>query len=220
MVEKKGSAVMKYKGINVEKIKEIQRVKLPNADAFIMMTPKDIENICSNTDSFDAVCNQIKKELEARKNDTEMAIICEMALNYLQSMKDKEVADKEAYNKGLNDAWELAKKLWHNDARTNDDIYGIEYFIDIANDYTPQEALAKLEAYEKEQNEIKVGDVVKVDGTNKDCGIVIAINEIEKKARLMYADTSFRVNEWYLADLKKTGKHIEIQKILEQIAGD
>ena len=39
---------------------------------------------------------------------------------------DKDVR-AEAYNKGLEDAWELAKKLWHNPVRKNDDIYGIEY---------------------------------------------------------------------------------------------
>lgn len=119
---------------------------------------------------------------------------------------------QKTYIDGLNDAWELAKKLWHNDARTNDDIYGIEYFIDIANDYTPQEALAKLEAYEKEQN-IKVGDVVETEDCN---GVVID----------QYADDRYYiltengcVEDWCYAEIAKTGKHIDLTDLFKQIGG-
>lgn len=144
-------------------------------------------------------------------------------MSALEDIIENEI--KEAYNEGLddgrNEVWEWIKKLCNMPSEGRIKMFGGNYSaITIVGNHTPQEVLAKLDAYEKEQAEIKIGDVVKVDGTNKDCGIVIAINEIEKKARLMYVDTSFRVNEWYLADLKKTGKNIDIQKILEQIKGD
>lgn len=211
--------MMKYKGINVEKIKEIQRVKLPNADAFAKLSAIDIENICSDTDSFNAVCNQIKKELEARKNDTEMAIICEMALNYLQSMKDKEVADKEAYNKGLGDAWEFVTKtntsVHPREAFKLLDFFGVANYRDIYVEYTPQEALAKLEAYEKGK-EIKVGDVVEGKEVNV-MGVVVK-TRIDGMVSILFRDGS--VGNHKLTNLEKTGKHIDIQKILEQIAGE
>ena len=131
----------------------------------------------------------------------------------------------KTYEDGLADAWELARKIVLSISDGGISIKDFEIIFGAGLDYkdilkimTPQEALAKIEAYE-ESKAIKVGDVVKVDGTNKDCGIVIAIDEIQKKARLMYADTSFRVNEWYLADLKKTGRHIDIDGLLEQIKG-
>ena len=130
----------------------------------------------------------------------------------------------EAYNKGLEDAWELAKKLWHNDAEKNDGIYGIGYFIDIANEYTPQEALAKLEAYEKkEQAKIKVGDVV----TDKE-------HEVEILVTIIYTThfDGIKVNAdnecgkfgatysgMCIRDFEKTGKHIDIQSVLQQIGG-
>lgn len=133
---------------------------------------------------------------------------------------ETELSWDEAYIKGLEDAWGLAKKLWHNDARTNDDIYGIEYFIDIANDYTPQEALAKLEAYEKAK-EIKVGNVVEATDF---CGDVFKGTVLDFKVgaetEVFVLDENGCVDVWKIADCKKTGKHIEINNILEQIRGD
>ena len=76
----------------------------------------------------------------------------------------------ESYNKGLNDAWELAKKI----AVLEDDggysceelenIFGHVATASVLKVFTPQEALAKVKAYEDERNEIKVGDVVKARG--------------------------------------------------------
>ena len=76
--------------------------------------------------------------------------------------------DNEAdfYQQGLNDAWELAKKFFA-DMKDSEltEIFGANWSFPKIMELTPQEALAKLEAYKKEQNEIKVGDIVK-DGKN------------------------------------------------------
>jgi hypothetical protein len=125
------------------------------------------------------------------------------------------------YEKGLNDGrnevWELAKKLWHNDARTNDDIYGIEYFIDIANEYTPQEALAKLETYEKEQEKarqkIMVGDIVALEDGTK--GVVMDEDGVDNVA--IFTENGC-IEAWMNKKyITKTGKHIDIQGVLKQI---
>ena len=162
---------------------------------------------------------EIVKEIDEATNlMTEAKVKMNIALNLARGVIMKgNTVDTEAYNKGLedgrNEVWELAKKLWHNDAKTNDDIYGIEYFIDIANDYTPQEALAKLEAYEKEQNEMKVGNVVTVCGEK---GIVVGylcgLEEYE-----VWMDGYGRPQRICKNEIKKTGKHIDIQSLLEQI---
>jgi hypothetical protein len=123
---------------------------------------------------------------------------------------------KEAYNKGLNDAWELAKKMVapaYIGGMGNSEciaVFGMNLNgYEILSKYTPQEALAKLEAYEKEQAEIKVGDVVEVNGY-KFLVTTVAndhINLIDSKG----------ITTWTTSTCKKTGKHIDIQKILEQI---
>ena len=90
-------------------------------------------------------------------------------VNQALSSANIAVGQVEAYNKGLEDAWECVKKLTVNDylkdGYDSDEllkIFGTDNIFCILKNYTPQEALAKLEAYEKEQAEIKVGDVVTI----------------------------------------------------------
>lgn len=77
----------------------------------------------------------------------------------------------ESYNRGLNDAWELAKKIVlpdHLGGYTVDelkDIFGKNTFAPLMDTLTAQEALAKVKAYEEECNKIKVGDIVTVRGS-------------------------------------------------------
>lgn len=89
----------------------------------------------------------------------------------------------EAYNRGLNDAWELAKKIVlpdHLGGYTVDelkDIFDKITFASLMNTFSPQEALVKVKAYEKEHDEIKVGDVFKLKGAIHEA-IVTRVNEI------------------------------------------
>ena len=79
---------------------------------------------------------------------------------------------------------------------------------------TPIEAMAKLEAYEKEQNEIKVGDVVISDAGHK--ALVVGFDKGNKDGIFVMRNdgvTGLRVKQSYT----KTGKHIDIQSVLEQI---
>lgn len=66
------------------------------------------------------------------------------------------VVDKyhEGYDKGMADAWELAKKCWDNSDGENQKIYGTFLLKDILHNLTPQEALAKLKAYEDSKIEV------------------------------------------------------------------
>lgn len=166
---------------------------------------------------------EIVKEIDEATNlMTEAKVKMNVALNLARGVIMKgNTVDTEAYNKGLedgrNEVWELAKKLWHNDARTNDDIYGIEYFIDIANEYTPQEALAKLEAYEKEQGEarlkIMVGDIVAMEDGIK--GVVMDEDGVDNV--VIFTENGC-IEAWMNKKyITKTSKHIDIQSLLEQI---
>ena len=76
---------------------------------------------------------------------------------------------ENAYNKGLNDCWNLTNQLFLSEAygglslKTIYSIFGTDHSADILKTHTPEEALAKIEAYNKKQNEIKVGDIVTND---------------------------------------------------------
>lgn len=118
----------------------------------------------------------------------------------------------EPYNQGLNDAWELAKKIVlpdHLGGYTVDelkDIFGKNTFASLMNTFSPQEALAKVKAYE-EHNEIKVGDVVRSKGCNVE-GIITKISEI-KIYRLFKDGSCDSISTKVKEDLDKTGKHFD-----------
>ena len=78
---------------------------------------------------------------------------------------------------------------------------------------TPQEAKAKIEAWESAK-EIKVGDVVERDG---DIGVVTNIFE-NGFSNVLLENGETRV--YQLIRLKKTGRRIDITGLLKQIGGD
>lgn len=119
----------------------------------------------------------------------------------------------KTYEQGLADAWELAKKIMlatdDGGISLNDitEIFGSAYCA--LRDFTYEEALAKIEAYESE-NEIKVGDVVKVDGLH--C-VVTAV--YKDSADVLFKDGSCENSD--KTHIENTGKHLEVDDLLRQI---
>ena len=118
------------------------------------------------------------------------------------------------YEQGLNDAWELARKsvISVADGGYLDselvDIFGTKSCRDIICNLTGKEAISKIEDYKNK--EIKVGDVV---DNNALKGIVTMVKE--KDVDIMFKDGS--VGTWDKRNCKKTGKHIDISSILQEI---
>ena len=110
------------------------------------------------------------------------------------------------YEKGLNDAWELARKISHYTSYGLLDRFEVAEVMCVFDEYTYQEA------YEK-ANEIKVGDIVYNDDTMEN-GIVTYI--VDNEAFMLYDDGSCGLAK---GNLTKTGKHIDLTNILKQIGG-
>lgn len=138
-----------------------------------------------------------------------------------------EMERMKALNDGRNEVWELVKKIKLPVDEGGGGIsmvdlkliFGTISVDAILKDYTPQEALLKLEAYEKEQNEIKVGDVVTIfpRSSGQYDAIVIMVDN-ENHINVIYADGVTADNvppQLY----KKTGNHIDIKSVLNQIGG-
>ena len=101
---------------------------------------------------------------------------------------------KEAYEKGLQDAWKLARKIvlkaemggiCYDDFKK---IFGVGDYMSVLRTMTPQQALAKIEAYEKEKA-IKVGDVVYADDEPDSFGVVTWFVD-DKYAYVLWDDGS------------------------------
>ena len=127
-----------------------------------------------------------------------------------------------AYQRGLNDAWEAARKIIRMSNEDTLDLFPDCYAsvcttVQVILKYDASEAIAKLKAYEKKQSDkIEVGDEVIYNGTTK-C-IVVRPEDDERYASLIDSDGTH-----YSADhreCKKTGRHFDIDKILEAMKHD
>lgn len=125
---------------------------------------------------------------------------------------------EEQYNKGLNDMWEVTKKLITTMVADDfAEVFGKDWSFPKIMDMTPREVRAAFEAYEKEQEEIKVGDVVRFK-TSPLTEVLITATERGLNGIHLQTDETGRKGETNSAirkyDIEKTGKHIDIQSIL------
>lgn len=115
----------------------------------------------------------------------------------------------------VEEAWEIAKNLFADYSNIElDEIFGKGWSFPKLMELTPQQAKAKIEAWETEK-EIKVGDEVDICG---DKGIVTSFGTDGDALHVLYFDgivNSYRRDK----DVKKTGRHIDIDGILNQIRG-
>ena len=122
--------------------------------------------------------------------------------------------DQFSYNKGADDAWELVKKLFNMERESAiADAFNYEFTnTHGVLGWLSYKAAAKVEAWEKEKSEIRVGDVVKLI-CNGRCGVVTKFTE-----NFYYGFTSDSTPfQWLKIDCTKTGRHIDIEAVLAQI---
>ena len=147
----------------------------------------------------------------------------EYGLKMLKRFQDEyKVSIDSARIAGQDEAWKLAYNLYSN--VTQEDIREIfeipkdsirKPFAVVLDELTAKEAIEKYsdwtEAKKKEEAEIKVGDVVKhKEGKT---GVVISFSK-----SVIYGLTSNGCRfEWFRDRCTKTGKHIDIESIMEQI---
>ena len=114
------------------------------------------------------------------------------------------------------EAWDVARKIETMRSDTLLEIFGIKNIYYVMHDISPQQAKAKIEAWEQEKN-IRVGDEViskKETYRSEERGLVVCINSVSQIG-VNYPGNEF---VWYGKDaIKKTGRHIDFDKILEQI---
>ena len=130
-----------------------------------------------------------------------------------------------AYQRGLDDAWEAARKvaLNSNDGGLSieklDEIFDRYTLQQVLKEYTAKQAIEKLQAYEEKQkaeDEIMVGDEVK---WNSD---LITVTRLYDDGGLNWCDgigndgRAFHILE---ENVRKTGRHFDIKSILEEMRG-
>lgn len=129
---------------------------------------------------------------------------------------------EQARAEGQNEAWELALKLRYMDYEDKIECFGLKHdgeekWVEIMEKYTYPEAAAKVEAWEKAKEKIKVGDVLEGIYDNEVKCIVTNLCP-DNMAYLVFDDGTAGVYE--LDNLKKTGRHIDIDSFLKQIGDE
>lgn len=129
---------------------------------------------------------------------------------------DMEQVRKEAYERGLSDAWEAARKIctnWVLPDSVLSEIFGMDKTIDdIMKESTASEAIEKIRQYEQEKEEqIQVGDEVII--RNK----TAVVTEItDRYVRIMYSDGGCYA--LFSKGIVKTGRHFpEIAEVLQKM---
>ena len=124
---------------------------------------------------------------------------------------------EQAFARGCNEAWELTRKIFDMETNDIEDIFITEDAWNLGtvlNNYTYQEAAAKVDEWEKAKEEIKVGDVLEDMASSKVKCVVTNIYP-GNMAYLVFNDGSAGMHE--LENMKKTGRHIDIDSFLKQI---
>lgn len=161
----------------------------------------------------------IKLNREARSKNNDAMCHAKNALMYGENCK---IEDSVAYKHGLEDAWEIARKVLLGPSnggytpREHVEIFKMSY-IDVMRDLTIHEVKEKIAAYEAEQAKPKLGDVVEID----DRGEFLFLGEgREYYYALDPSDNDGIPHQFvkkYVEKIEKTGKHFDIQSMLDEI---
>lgn len=137
-------------------------------------------------------------------------------LDHLPQLVDG--VNEACYNKGLEDAWEAAKKILYDEELNSGEL--IELFNrlslhGIVVDYTPQEVIAKIKEWE-DSKELKRGDEV----THKDVTGVVISDDIEYKVLWNNGEVGHSTKQ--CCPYVKTGRNFadRLDALLQEIGGD
>ena len=101
-----------------------------------------------------ALWKQIKPQID------ELARLCHEVEDHYEVTAD---AYQRGYEAGLNDAWEMARKIASDNAGRNYSIFGQHFTAEILNTHSASEAIEEIRAHEQKQEESKKEQSVTVE---------------------------------------------------------
>ena len=131
---------------------------------------------------------------------------------------DLEQVRKEAYEQGLSDAWEAARKIIYMPEADLLNLFTECYAavctsVQVFLKYDASECIEKIRAYEQEQEKIKVGDEIETPSGLK--GYVVNFTDDEL---VHYVSSEGRFGTIGMSAVSKTGRHFpEIAEVLAKM---
>ena len=164
------------------------------------------------------VSDDIQRVMAIGVAEDKTVFTCEVKVDALEELTADYINEHfgelqdEAYQAGLNDAWEAAQKIMDMPDPPYWDVF-CEYKNELFKKLSASDAIAKLKAYEdKHSDRIEVGDEVSTrDGTPSNTFLVTKVTDSH-----VYGISNDGSWNYYTKDsVTKTGKHYDIASILE-----
>ena len=168
---------------------------------------------------------QVKKE--AYEEGYESGFVA----GHLKAEKSGQKFYEDGYKRGLVDAWEAAKKIALDkedgglDTVAYCEIFGYgKGFGTILKKFSASEAIEKIRQYEQKQEEIKVGDVVRIKSAPE---VEIWVTDIDEDGNLLsglalktvddYCDMGDTYANMGVCKFERTGRHYNVPTVLEKM---
>ena len=158
---------------------------------------------------------------EIIKRNRQIKSYVETQNNKLTQIRDYTPPDvEESYQRGLDDAWMYARKISLNVENGGmRDVFNVDTFYSIFIKYSAQEAIEKIDEYEKQKNAIKVGDEIEqITNSGNPTGVSCIVTNIgDDKFNGITEDgkavtCSSQINRWW----RKTGRTFpQIEEVLK-----
>ena len=177
----------------------LQWVKVSDKDGHVYFDFKDPEDLMLYTEpNLDAVR---KEAYDKGYQDATVKI-----------GSDEQAIAEKAYQKGLNDAWDAARKIFSMDGEVRETLLHNCFFKDIIENISASEAIEKIRQHEQEQKDFKVGDEVISDEDIK--GVTVDMDDY----LLHVLDENGVIQAWPREDAVKTGRYFpEIAEMLRKM---
>ena len=165
---------------------------------------------------------EVKEQVEPKLFDTGLVAHNGAAVFFLEdTLKQCErYNETEAYTKGYAKAMEDIQKairtLLAMDYNDKDLYFGGSHITaEILSEFDVREIVERLEAYKKEQSEIRVGDEVEINDSE-----VVVTYVRGNKMFVLYGDGSTEEVTVSHTEIRKTGRHFdEVEKLIEVLKG-
>ncbi len=190
-------------------------------------TEPDLEQVREEAYENGFVAGHLKAEKSGQSfyEDGYQRGYCDALEKHCEICEEKHDAE-EAYQQGMNDAWEAARKIGSNSMCSLKEM-GFDFSQCVVRDYNPSwfvvknysasEAIEKIRQYEQEKKQkekIKAGDEVIIDSELR--GVILDYEELGDYARFSVYTENGLVEE--CKNISKTGRHFpEIAEVLRKM---
>ena len=167
------------------------------------------------------LCHEVASHAEVTADAYQRGYENGFVAGHLKAEKSGQSFYEDGYKRGLNDAWEAARKICLNDCDGGltvmeiAKIFDVSYYRDALKNYSASVAMEKIRQYEQEkEEEIQVGDEIEaVSGK----AVVVYVDDVdEHKVRYVYSNGVYAFN--YIDKVTKTGRHFpEIAEVLQKM---